>query len=65
MLRPKKFRPFEITILFGLALLLLGTGIFGLSLAFQQAHWRLALASMGILVLATIYLCAAWRGRPL
>jgi hypothetical protein len=65
MLRPKKFHPFETLILFGISVLLLGAGIVGLFLAFQRAHWSLALASGGILILATIYLCAAKRGRPL
>jgi len=65
MLRPKKFRPFETIILWGIVLLLVGAGIVGGFLALQRAHWRLALASAGIFVLATVYLCAARRGRPL
>jgi hypothetical protein len=65
MLRPKKFRPFEKTILFGIALVLLSAGLIGVFLAIQRAHSRLALAGVGLLVLAAIYLFAIWRGRPL
>jgi hypothetical protein len=65
MLRPKKFRPFETAILLAIALLLLGAGVVGVFLALQRAHWRLALASGGVFILTTIYLCAARRGRPL
>lgn len=65
MLRPKKFRRFEIMILWGIALILLGAGIRGIFLALQRGDWRLALASGGIFVLAAIYWCAARRGRPL
>jgi hypothetical protein len=65
MLRPKKFRFFETTILAVIALLLLGAGIAGLVLAVREAQWRLGLASGGILVLAIIYVYATRRGRPL
>jgi hypothetical protein len=65
MLRPKKFRPFETAIVWGIALLLLGAGIVGLVLAVQRAHWRLALVSGGIFIVAAIYVCAAKRARPL
>ena len=65
MLRPNKFRPFEKTILVGIALVLLGAGLIGVFMAVQRADWRLALASVGVFVLAAIYLFAIWRGRPL
>jgi hypothetical protein len=58
VLNPKKFRPFETRILFGIALLLIGVGIFGLVIATQRLDWRLALASAGVLVLGTVYFYA-------
>ena len=65
MLRPKKFRPFETAILWGFALLLLGGGVIGVFLSWQRANLKLALASVGLLVLATVYLASAGRGKPL
>jgi len=65
MLRPKQFRPFEKTMLWGIALLLLGAAIAALYLAVQSGHWQLALASAAITVLAGLYYYAARRGRPL
>jgi hypothetical protein len=65
VLRLKKFRPFETRILFGIALLLIGVGIFGLVIATQRMDWRLALASAGVLVLGTVYFYAVKRGKPL
>ena len=65
MLRRKKFRFSESVMLLGIALLLLGAGTVGVVLALQRAHWRLALVSGGILVIAGIYLVAARRGKPL
>jgi hypothetical protein len=65
VLRPKKFRPFETRILFHIALLLIGVGIFGFVIATQRMDWRLALASTGVLVLGTVYFCSVKRGKPL
>jgi hypothetical protein len=65
MLRSKKFRPFEKVILVAIAFLLVGTSVAGAFLAFRHAHWRLGLASAGVLILAMIYFCAARRGEPL
>jgi hypothetical protein len=65
MLRRKRFTRIETLILCVLALLLLAAGLGGIFLAVGRAHWRLALASLGILVIAAIYLVAAKRGRPL
>ena len=65
MLRPKKFRRIEIIILVGVALLLLAAGIFGEVLAIREGHWRLGLASAGIVGLGLIYFIAAKRRRPL
>ena len=65
MLRPKRFRPFETIILWCIGVLLLGVGSIGVLLALQRADWRLAVVSVGILALTTIYLCAAKRGKPL
>jgi hypothetical protein len=65
MLRRKKFTRVEILILCVLALLLLAAGLGGIYLGVARAHWRLALASLGILVIAALYFLAAKRGRPL
>jgi len=65
MLRPKPFRPFETRILWGMALLLMGVAMVGVALGIYRGEWRLLLASAGIGGLATIYVCAARRGRPL
>jgi hypothetical protein len=64
MLRPNKFRPFEKTILFAIAFLLVSASAVGPFLAFD-AHWRLGLASAGVLILAMIYFLAAKRSKPL
>lgn len=47
------------------AALLLVAGAGGLFLAAWHFHWRLALASFGVLGLATVYISAAKPGRPL
>jgi hypothetical protein len=65
MLRPRQFRSFETAILAVIAVLLLGAGVVGLFLALREAHWRLGLASGGILVLASVFFWAARRGRAL
>ena len=65
MLRSKRFRPFEVRILSGIALLLMGGGIGGMLLAIYRDDWRILLASAGIGALAALYLSAAKRGRPL
>jgi uncharacterized membrane protein YqjE len=65
MLRPKKFRPFEVRILWGIALLLAAVGMVGTVLAIYRADWRLLLPSAGIGGLAALYVLAARRGRPL
>jgi len=65
VLRPKKFRRFETAILFAIALLLIGAGIVGAVIAVRQMHWRLGLASAGVLVLSIVYFCAVKRGKPL
>jgi hypothetical protein len=65
MLRRKRFTRVETLILCVLALLLLAAGLGGIFLAVGRAHWRLALASSGILVIAALYLVAAKRGGPL
>jgi hypothetical protein len=65
MLRPKKFRPFELKILWGIALLLVGAGIVGMLLAIYRGDWRILFASAGISILAALYVSAARRGRPL
>lgn len=46
-------------------MLLLAAGLGGIYLAVDRAHWRLALASLGVLVIAALYVVAAKRGRPL
>jgi hypothetical protein len=65
MLRRKKFTRIEILILCVLALLLLAAGLGGIYLGVARTHWGLALASLGILVIAALYFLAAKRGRPL
>ena len=65
MLRRKKFTRVEILILCVLTMLLLAAGLGGIYLAVGRAHWRLALASLGVLVIAALYVVAAKRGRPL
>ena len=65
MLRSKKLRPFEVKILFGLALLLSAAAIMGTLLAIYRADWRILFASLGIGVLAGLYFAAGRRGRPL
>jgi len=44
---------------------MLAAGVGGIFLAVGRAHWKLALASFGILAIAAVYLLAAKRGRPL
>jgi hypothetical protein len=65
MLRPKKFRPFEKKVVWGIGLLLLVIGTTAVLLACYLKHWRLGLASACILVLAAVYVYAAIRGGPL
>jgi hypothetical protein len=65
MLRRKRFTRLEIVILCALATLMLAAGVGGIFLAVERAHWRLALASFGILAIAAVYLLAAKRGAPL
>jgi len=65
MLRRKKFTRVEILILCVLAMLVLAAGLGGIYLGVDRADWRLALASLGILIIAALYFLAAKRGRPL
>ena len=65
MLRPKPFRPFETRILWGMALVLVGAAMVGVALGVHCGDWRIVFASIGIGGLATVYVCAARRGRPL
>jgi hypothetical protein len=65
MLRRQKFRPFETKIIWGIALLLFLVGTAAAVLALQLGHWRLGLASVAVLILAAVYVCAAIRGKPL
>ena len=65
MLRRKRFTRLEITLLCFFAAVLLVAGMAGIFLAAETAHWRLALVSLGVLGLATVYLLAAQRGMPL
>jgi 4-hydroxybenzoate polyprenyltransferase len=65
MLRSKKFRPIEKLILFAIGLVLLGASIAAAFIAFWQAQWQLGLVSAGGLVIATVYLCAGKRVKPL
>jgi hypothetical protein len=63
MIRRGKFTRVEIVILWVFAALLVVAGGTGLFLSAGQGHWRLALASLGILGIAAIYGLAARRGK--
>jgi hypothetical protein len=65
MIRPKKVSRLETVILWIFAALLILAGGTGLFLSAGRAEWTLALASIGVLGIAAIYLCAACRGKPL
>ena len=65
MLRSKKFRPLEMKLLWGIALLLVVAAVAGVLLAIHRADWRVFLASLGLGGIAALYLGAAKRGRPL
>jgi hypothetical protein len=65
MLRPKKLRPFEVKILWGMAIVLLAAAFVGTLFGIYRADWRMLLASLGIGALAVLYLLAARGGRPL
>ena len=65
MLRRKRFTRFEIVLLCFFAALLLIAVAGGIFLAAWHFHWRLALASFGVLGIAVVYILAAKRGMPL
>ena len=65
MIRRGKFTRVEAVILWVFASLLVVAGGTGLFLSAGHRHWRLALASLGILGIAAIYGLAGRRGRPL
>jgi hypothetical protein len=65
MLRPTKFKPFETAIAYIFAALLFLVGITALVLAFLRTQFLLGLSGLGIIGIATIYLVAANRRRPL
>ena len=65
MLRSKKFRPYEVKILFGIALLLMAAGVAGALFAIARGDWRILFAGAGACGLGALYLFAARRGRPL
>ena len=65
MIRPKKFTRLETVILWIFVTLLVLAGGTGLILSAGRAEWTLALASIGVLGIAAIYLRAARRGKPL
>jgi hypothetical protein len=65
MIRRGKFTRVEVVILWAFASLLVVAGGTGLFLSAGHGHWRLALASLGILGIAAIYGLAARRGKPL
>jgi hypothetical protein len=65
MIRRGKFTRVEAIILWVFASLLVVAGGTGLLLSTGHGHWRLALASLGILGIAAIYGLAACRGRSL
>jgi hypothetical protein len=64
MLRPTKFRSFEIIILWVSACVLFVSSVAGALLALEQRRWQLGLASAGILLLTAVYVWAAIRGKP-
>jgi uncharacterized membrane protein YoaK (UPF0700 family) len=65
MLRPRKFRRFELRIVRAIALLLVTVAVIGAVLAAYRGNWRLLIASAGMGGLAAIYVYAARRGQPL
>ena len=65
MLRRRKFSRVESIIVRGFVVALLAAGLVGLFLALDRADWRIALGSVGVLVIGAIYLLAAKRGKPL
>ena len=65
MLRSKKFRAFEVKLLWSIALLLCAAASAGVILAIYRAEWRMLFASFGIGIIAALYLIAARRGRPM
>ena len=65
MIRRGKFTRAETVILWVFASLLVVAGGTGLFLSAGHGHWRLALASIGVLGIAAIYVLAARRGKPL
>ena len=65
MIRRQRFTRFETVLLWLFAALLVAAAATGLLLSFAHARWSLALASLGTLGIAFIYLLAARRGKPL
>jgi len=64
MIRRGKFTRLETVILGVFASLLVVAGGTGLFVSASHGHWRLALASIGVLGIAAIYVLAGHRGKP-
>lgn len=65
MLRPNKFKPSETTMAYVFAFLLFVVGIAAIVFSVLRAQWFLGFSGLGIIGVATIYLLAAIRRRPL
>jgi uncharacterized membrane protein len=65
MLRPSKFKRSETTIAYGFSILLFVVGIAAIVFSLLRAQWLLGFSGLGIISVATIYLLAAIRRRPL
>jgi hypothetical protein len=65
MLRPTKFKRSETAIAYIFAALLFVVGITAIVFSLLRAQWLLGFSGLGITGVATIYLLAAIRRRPL
>ena len=65
MLRRGKFNRVEAIVLCVFVVVILAAGLVGLFLAVSHSDWRIALGSLGVLVIGAVYLLAARRGKPL
>ncbi len=65
MLRRGKFSRTETWLIWLIGLVLLVAGALGIGLAVTRGDWKIGLAGAGVIALASIYLSAAIRRRPL
>ncbi len=65
MLRPNKFKRSETAIAYVFAVVLFIAGITVIVFSVLRAQWFFGLSGLGIIGIATVYLVAAIRRRPL